>query len=335
MVKFLLFSDFHYDKNRYPLTVGDLEKVLKRGYDEKVDFVLQCGDFCVDAVRSPEIFKALLQNKYNLPVYGVCGNHDLEIMGNSMEFLVPLLTNSKVEKPFPDASYYYVDIKGIRLICLDTNFSFDPVAKVWEHTLPGHTMGKAGNTNLACLCPEEFDWLKNTLDDAKEKGLKAILVSHHALSGCFNFNCGCAPEIKELLENYINTAVMCINGDLHAEYFAFINYVAYYSITSTRYLDANTKMETAYPDSLTYEYTDYDMQGNIIGKYQKPFNSLQQKHKYYTEEPMSAIVTINDDGVVNIKGCSVNWVAGITPSNRDLQHPHYPYITDRDFKLYY
>ncbi len=333
MIKFLLFSDFHYSKKRYPITVNDLEKILKRGHDENVDFVLQGGDFCVDALDSPEIFEALLNNKFNLPVYGVCGNHELEILGNTMDFITPRLCNREVNKPYPDASYWYFDINQFRFIGLDTNYSYDPVAKVWEHVQSGNTMGKPGNTNLACMCPEEWDWYINLLDDAKEKGLKVITLSHHALSGCFNFNCGNAPEIREILPDYKHTAVMYINGDLHAEYYAVIQDVVFYSMTSSRYLDSNRDRKLAYPEDATFEYFDYDENGKLRGSYQKPYSSLTQPWNYYCDEPISAIVTINDDGIVTIDGFTSNWMYGITPVNNQLQHPHEPYIVNRKFKL--
>lgn len=333
MIKFLLFSDFHYDKNQCPITVTDLEKILQRGKDENVDFVMQCGDFCTDAVNSPEIFKALLENKHNLPVYGIYGNHELEVPGNSMDFITPLLTNRPVEKPFPDASYWYTDINGIRLIGLDTNYSLDPVTNEWEHTLPGHTMGKPGNIHLAEMHPDELKWLDNVLSDAQKNNLKAIIFSHHALSGCFNFNCGSGDDVRALLKNYKHTAVMCINGDLHAEFYAGIDDVIYYSITASKYIDANSKGEIAYPDEATFDYIDFDKNGNMLGTYKKQINTLKHKNNYYCDEPLSAIVTIDDDGVVNIKGMQSSWLYGIEPVNKVLQFPHENYITNKSFKL--
>ncbi len=333
MIKFLLFSDFHYCKTKYAITTKDLEKVLQRGADEKVDFVMQCGDFCVDPIHSPEIYKVLLENKHNLPVYGIVGNHELEVKGNYLDFVAQRLTNREVNRPFPNASYWYTDINGIRLIGLDTNYSLDPVTNEWEHTESGRTMGKPGNINLAYAHPDEMVWLDETLADAQEKGLKAILFSHHPLSGCFNFNCGNGFEVRELLKKYKHTGVMCINGDLHAEYYAGINDVIYYAITATQYLNGNQKKEPAYPEDYTYEYLDYDENGNLRGSYQKKFIDLPTKNLYYSEEPLCAIVTIDDEGVVTVDGMQSRWLFGIEPKNKDLQHPYDPYITNKFFKL--
>ena len=163
-----------------------------------------------------------------------------------MELITPTLCNRKVEKPFEEASYWYTDIKGIRLIGLDSNHSFNPETKEWEHVPPGRTGARPGNTHVAHVDPAQMQWLKETLDDAKEKGLKAILFTHHAISGAFNFNCGNGKEIRDLLENYQKTVVMCICGDLHVDLFTVINKVAYYCITATRFL-ADDGKNTPYP----------------------------------------------------------------------------------------
>ena len=47
MIKFLVFADTHYKKGLYRTQVSDLEKIMKRAADEKVDFVVHCGDFFI------------------------------------------------------------------------------------------------------------------------------------------------------------------------------------------------------------------------------------------------------------------------------------------------
>lgn len=65
----------------------------------------------------------------------------------------------------------------------------------------------------------------------------------------------------------------------------------------------------------------------------KKYSDLSQPWQYYCDEPISAIVTIDDDGIVTIKGCTSNWLYGIEPVDPDLQFPHEPYILNRKFKL--
>lgn len=62
----------------YITPVSDLERLLARAAEEKVDFVIHLGDFSNDYVGSPEITDLYLNNPYGLPVYGIYGNHELE-----------------------------------------------------------------------------------------------------------------------------------------------------------------------------------------------------------------------------------------------------------------
>ena len=138
MLKFLVFTDSHYRKGMYRTGVEDLQKILRRAHEENVDFVVHAGDMCNDYQNSPEFINAYLNNSYDLPVYGVFGNHELE-SGNTMEFVAPRLCNRKVHFGEPiynetTAGHWYTDIKGYRLIGLDTNFvyrqrGFD---RIWE-----------------------------------------------------------------------------------------------------------------------------------------------------------------------------------------------------------
>ena len=62
MIKFLLFSDFHYRKTTYPSTLDDIDLMLKKAKEENVDFVMQCGDFCTDGINNLEVYKAYKNN---------------------------------------------------------------------------------------------------------------------------------------------------------------------------------------------------------------------------------------------------------------------------------
>lgn len=130
-----------------------------------------------------------------------------------------------------------------------------------------------------------------------------------------------------------NSAFVLHCGDLNAEFYASIDNVIYYAITSSKYLDNDRKRETAYPEDLTYEYLDYDKDGNLLGTCQKRYADLPQPFSYYCEEPLSAIVAIDDDGVFSVKGMQSTWVNGTAPKNKNLQFNHDNYITDKAFQL--
>lgn len=76
-ITFTVFLDMHYKKGMYLASVSDLENILHRADISNSDFVIHCGDFSNDYQGSPELIEVFLNNKENLPVYGVYGNHEL------------------------------------------------------------------------------------------------------------------------------------------------------------------------------------------------------------------------------------------------------------------
>jgi predicted MPP superfamily phosphohydrolase len=151
-LKMGVFSDFHYRKFAYPGTLRDLDAILKRSADEEVDFVIHGGDFCNNYHESPELKKAWLDNKYGLPVYGIYGNHELELMNHGvqgldeehpMQYVTPFLTNRADEvhwgtpdgKPakWGEVAYYWFEKNGFRFVCTDTAYSRNPETGEWVH----------------------------------------------------------------------------------------------------------------------------------------------------------------------------------------------------------
>ena len=90
-IKFSVISDFHYRKHTCASTVDDLNTIFDRAKEKDTDFLIHCGDFCNDYSGSPEIVKEYLKNEYDLSVYGVYGNHELESKGNTMELVTPMV----------------------------------------------------------------------------------------------------------------------------------------------------------------------------------------------------------------------------------------------------
>lgn len=122
MMRFVVFADFHYKKGMYAPTVGrDLMPIIERARSSGADMIIHAGDLCNDYLGSPELFDALLRNRYDIPVFGAYGNHELEGAGNTMEVVTPRLMNRPVVfgtpdgKFSPDVGYYHVDIDGYRV----------------------------------------------------------------------------------------------------------------------------------------------------------------------------------------------------------------------------
>ena len=130
-IKFALFADLHYGENIYLTSVSDLNEILDRANENNVDFIIHAGDFCNDYIGSPEITNRYLKNVYDIPAYGIYGNHELEKRA-TMQIVTPLLNNREVVWGTPDGkigdgsiAYFYFDINGIRIVCTDTNYSFN------------------------------------------------------------------------------------------------------------------------------------------------------------------------------------------------------------------
>ena len=176
-IKFSVFADLHYKYRMYTASVEDLETILERANSNDVDFVIHCGDFCNDYIGSPELYNTYLNNKYGLKVYGIYGNHELESANNSMEYVTPKLTNDDNviwgtdDQKIGDGNigYYYFDKNGFRIICVDTNYSFNETKNSWEHNTTCSWGPPVGNIKVSSLAPIQFAWLENVLYNAAEK----------------------------------------------------------------------------------------------------------------------------------------------------------------------
>ncbi|MBQ9760471.1 MAG: metallophosphoesterase [Clostridia bacterium] len=335
MIKFCVFADLHYKKRMYSSSIEHLEQILVRANKENIDFVLHVGDFCNDYAGSPELMRAYHQNQYNLPVYGVYGNHELETVGNSMENVTPLLCNSPVN--FGEAEngepigYWYTDIKSFRLIGLDSNYSYSPTEGKWEHNRPASYGCPAGNVKSDSLAPTQLEWLDKLLADAAKKNMKAIVVSHACFSGLWYRNAE-ADTVRAIFAKYPGTVLLAINGHEHTDHFAVRDGVAYFDVNTAvnGYWEKHT--EYHYADDHTFRFTDYDENGNATTTEDFPLNKLRQgTNTWFFTEPLSAIVTVTEDGEITVKGAQTEWLYGVEPP-KDIDGVKTA-IEDRSVKL--
>lgn len=315
MIKFSLFADFHYKKRMYPSKVEDLEKILDRANAENVDFVVHAGDLCNDYAHSPELINTYLNNRYDLPVYGVYGNHELETVGNSMDVVTPKLCNRPVtfgtsDKP---VGYWYTDVKNFRLIGLDTNYSYNPEAQIWEHNRSASYGCPAGNQKSDSLAPKQLEWLDGVLADAAKQNKKVIVISHSSFSGLWNSSPD-ADAVREIFAKHPKTVLLCINGHYHTDHFAVRDGVAYFDVNTTTNGYWEKYTEFHYANDHTFPFTDYDENGNAIATEDMPINSLRQAtNTWFFADPVNAIVTVTEDGHIEIEGMKTSWLYGIEP----------------------
>lgn len=324
-LKFALFADLHYKKGMYIASVGDVESILSRANENGVDFVIHCGDMCNDYKGSRELTSAYLENPYKIPAYGIYGNHELETKENDMSYVTPLLTNREVVWGTPDGkisdgsiAYYHFDINGFRIVCVDTNYSFNVEIGLWEHNLPASWGAPIKNIKANSLGDAQLVWLENLLDDAADKGLKCLIFSHESFSGVWSRS----PDTDTVREMFrkVNkkrekTVLMAVNGHLHTNHQKMIEDILFIDVNTVRNGLWIPKSEVHYTDE-TFLFADYDKEGREISKKDRLVSDLwMSAQTWYYSEPLSAIVTVTSDGKITVDGKKSTWYAGVDPSS--------------------
>ncbi len=331
---FTLFADLHYKTGMYATAVSDLDTILRRASADGSAFVLHCGDFCNDYAGSPELWRLWLDNPYGLSVYGVYGNHELESHGNTMALVTPKLNNAPVVWGTEDGTigdgsiaYWYFDRDGFRIIGVDTNYSYDPTAQVWEHNHPASWGYPPENKRGDSLSPRQLAWLERVLNDAADNDLRCIVVGHDGFSG--RWDTSSDAEVVRALYRRVNdrclgTVVLSLNGHMHTDHNACIDGVVY--------VDVNTVINGCwlpqaiphYKPEHTFRAVDYDDDGHPVCEETRPLTALwMSPNTWYFTEPLSTSVTVTRDGRVTVGGMQTAWVYGIEPPDENAV----PYIS--------
>lgn len=323
-VTFELLADLHYKQGMYISSVADLQTILDRAQAAGADFVMQMGDFSNDWKGSPELTNAYLQNGYQLPVFGIYGNHELE-SSNSMEYVTPKLTNQTVvwgtsNGQVGDGSiaYYYYDVNGFRIVCTDSNYSYNPTTKKWEHNYTGSYGAPSGNQREHSFGPDQLTWIEEVLTDAANKGMRCIFFSHASV--CKSWSPSPDTDTVQAIFAKVNdiqkgTVMMAVNGHLHKNHTTVENGVLYLDMNTVRNGLWRQSSEQHYTNQ-TFEYVGYDNDGNVVGKQNMRVSMLSQANNtYFFEDAMSATVTITSTGRIIIKGMTTTWLGGVVPEN--------------------
>ena len=338
MLKFLVFADFHYFKGVYHAPVDSLRKIMARAATEEVDFVIQMGDFSNHLAASPEIIPPYYGNTYGIPVYGIYGNHELEKCGNTMESINETLCNRPVcfgaEPETDDTGYWYADVKGYRLIGLDTCYMYHREEDRYYHNSAETWPFVPGTEKPNSLGTSQLAWLRVTIADAAEKGLKVLVFSHAALSGLWS-SAPDADKARAIFAEFPGTVTLAVNGHLHTDRLAVRDGVAYFDVNTVHNGYWEPYPEHHYPPEQTFSYVPYE--GGIPGSPEvRPLTSLRQaKNTWFFTEPTSAVVTISetDGGTdISVDGCETAWEYGIEPP-KDLDGAVYPGIRSRSVKI--
>ncbi|MBR2043140.1 MAG: metallophosphoesterase [Clostridia bacterium] len=300
-ITFTVFSDFHYEPGKNVPELKHLEEIFERAHETNSALVFHCGDFARNWPAYPELHELYLNNKYSLPVYGTYGNHDTQTIYDTFDFITPRLTNDKNAVWATDdgkvqngeITYYYADNENYRFIFIDTNHSYFPKEGKILHAPPG--MGEAPPENVPrhVLGERQLKWLENTLEDAADKGLHCITVSHAGFAGFkeggweFPTPSYDIEKVREMFnkanKKRPNTVIMSINGHYHTDHAATADNILFFTVNScvTGWWDCK--------NSKPYRYG----------------------------APLYSTVTISDDFEITIQGKQGCWLNGNAPENEE------------------
>ena len=303
-VKFCVFADIHFRPGFPWDTVNTLKQILARAEKENVNFVIECGDFCHNVNTASPMLD--LYANFKKPTYHAIGNHDFENV-DSIE-AVTKAYNMK------DGNYYSFDVDNFRFIVLDTNYI--KTADGYKHSASATNHEKCHQRNV-CITPEQIEMLKEKLSTAKGP---CALFSHHPLfygvGGLANRN-----EVYDVINTYAKTPVMWVNGHQHRNSLKVLGSVAYFNV-NTPTTDWLPKPHKLYPPELLKKH-------------------VHVKDSIIFDSPLSAIVTMYEDGTVKIDGMDGGFYMGITREMTDNVKydpdnlPCDPSILSARFKLAY
>ena len=279
-VKFSVFADLHYLPNIFYTEAKErLQKIGERAVENDVDFMIHLGDL----THEPSTDRKIVEQYNALPLatYHCIGNH--ECQGDTYE---AVLKAYNLEK-----GYYYFDKNGFRFIVLDLNYMRED-GKAVHYDLGNYFRRKAG-AQLVTFEENELVWFKETV---MASPYPCILFSHHSLE---HLNNGMSfDELKSVwnlfdeLNRDKQRIVMAVNGHHHKDNLRIFKNIVFLDL-----------------DSASYEWIDDGHSGNypqeVYEKYQLVGNTL-----VYTE-PLSAIITLREDGYIKIEGATGEFLYGV------------------------
>lgn len=290
-LKFAIASDFHAQD--VPDGEERIASFIRAAKDEKVDFIIELGDFC--RLDSAGQVYLKLWDSFEGDKYHVIGNHD-------MDSYTPEEYVAGMKMP---GRYYSFDKGDFHFIVLDGNNLYD--GKEYTHYAKANYY--VDPKMRAFIDPEQMAWLKQDLA-ATDK--KCVLFSHQNIEQFLNNG----ATVRQILEEENRRAgfkkvVLAFGGHNHSNYTKEINGITYMQINSASYvwIDKPSMTEKRYPKEVNDRY------------------SLLKYSMTYTKT-LYAIVTLNSEGAI-VKGTEAEFVP---PTPKDLNMgdsiDHYPLVSN-------
>lgn len=226
VIRFGMLSDVHYADRQptgtrfYSQSLGKVKECMELMNGEKVDFVIELGDFKdqdvvpneANTLKYLETIESVFQ-QFNGPTYHVLGNHDMD--GISKEQFLNRVVNTGIAA---SESYYSFNRKGFHFVVLDGNFTLEGIG--YDH----------GNFTWddALIPASQLHWLK---EDLKSCSLPVIVFIHQMLddSKTKKHSVQNAAQVRQALEQS-GKVIGVFQGHVHEERYSSINDIHYCSL---------------------------------------------------------------------------------------------------------
>jgi len=266
---FGLVADVHH--GMIPDTQARLESFLEDAKKQKVDFIIQLGDFCHGVEKSKPFLRTW--NNFAGPKYHVLGNHDMD------------LTSKEEVMDFwgMESNYYGFEEKGIRFLVLDANFLYQD-----GKFIPYNKANFYVDSNLRTFIDkEQIEWFGAELAASQ---LPVVVISHQSL---WHYQWGVKNRLslQKLMEQHAEKVICCFNGHNHIDFHHQQNGINYLEVNSMSYQWIGEQHKTSrYPPELLKEY-----------------KWLEHLAPY--EDPLYAFVEISPEGVLAMTGKKSKWMS--------------------------
>ncbi|MDG2380937.1 MAG: metallophosphoesterase [Pirellulaceae bacterium] len=212
-LRFGVIADVHKDvmhdaDQRLRLFVEEMKR-------EKVDFIIQLGDFCVPIDANLPFLK--IWNSFSGPRYHVLGNHDTDGAGDHPD---RFKRSETVEYWGMEDRYYSFDKQGIHFVVLD-----------------GNDQGPGQQPYYRWVAEDQLKWLTADLENTQ---LPTIVFVHQSPERPEDGGLENGKQVQEILEQANQNqarkkVVACLSGHHHRDYLRQINGILYSQINSASY----------------------------------------------------------------------------------------------------
>ena len=288
-VKFVLFADLHYDS--MPDGNERLSAIIKYAEKQKVDFMLELGDFIPAKPEFDLVKKQICSSP--IPMYHTLGNHDLDRIDKK----------TYTEYWGMPASYYYFDKGKFRFIILDSGFFIDKDGILKSYDKGNYARVEEGGRNR--YSEDELAWLQELLNDTSRI---CLLFSHAPVNDQYAE----VSQNKELHNMLLKARekgtkiAMVFGGHMHSDNYHLIDDIHYMQVNGVSNIWGGAKFVNTerYPDSLYRKYPSL--------KYVIPY-----------DKPLYATIEIDTKGNIRITGTKSNYVKP-EPDKELLKTKPYP-----------